>query len=855
MTKNVLKTIRLTSSALAITLGLCMAQGAFAEGKTYHFDIPAESTAKALTDFSRQADVQILFPYEVVANRSSGAISGDYDRGTVLRRLLEGSGLEIAHESDRVITLRVAGPMEKTSSASDPNAPAEIVVTGTHIRGAAPTSPLHTVTRKDIDQSGYSQIGDLMRSLPENFSGGQNPGVFAATYKNAANSNASNASTVNLHGLGSDATLVLLNGHRLSGDYVFQGGDISGVPLSAVQRIEVVPDGASALYGADAVAGVVNMILRKNYNGGEISARIGGTAEGGGGERTYSALGGVARDNWFLLANLEYSEQDAITAGQRAFTSEMTPASTLMQPNRRRSIFVSAGGQIGDRLNVTFDGLVHDRVSTSVTELYYGKYTTSQYTPAYSAALSADLDLTNTWKLHVTGVASGSHNNLSTLFFGVDYPSDYRNSVQYVEATVDGRLVTLPSGDVKVALGGGYRRDGFIQGYADSNSTYVNAVRKVGYVYAEALVPLVAPSTSRTGLHELEISLSGRAEHYSDFGDTKNPKIGVRYVPLTNLTLRGTWGKSFKAPAFIQMYQDYQLVLFDARDTGYTGGGPNDRMLLTNGGNPELKPETSTSWTFGGDYTPAGFNNLTLSATYFDIDYKGRVVQPINPLSQSLGGNPMFEPFIQRNPTTAQQADVFGKADYFDNYSSGPYDPAQVVAIVFDTYQNATSQTVNGFDLAYRQTFNLPICTLNAFYNATWLRLEQSTVASLPNLRLSGRIMNVPDFKGRGGLSLQHHGFTATALVNYVAGEVDDGVIPSVPIASWTTVDATLAYHFEADSGFRRNLKISVSASNLFDKMPPRVVSPAILYPGLYFDSTNTSIVGRFVSLTVTKGW
>lgn len=839
-----------SACALVCSVILLTAAPVLAETSTFKLDIPAENTAQALNDLSTQSGIQILFPFDVAAHAAAPALKGTYSVREALGQLLVGTGLEIASETDRTVTLRAV-----SQSGALTEAPTEVIVTGTHIRGAAPTSPLHTVTRKDIEQSGYSQIGDLVRSLPENFSGGQNPGVFAASYKNGANGNASNASTVNLHGLGSDATLVLLNGHRLPGDYAYQGSDISGVPLAALQRIEIVPDGASALYGADAVAGVVNMILRKNYNGGEVSARIGATAEGGGGERTYSALGGVARSDWYLLANLEYSKQDVITAAYRSFASDMTPGSYLLQPNRRRSAFLSAGRQVTDRLNLTFDGMINDRYSTSQTVLSYGSYTTSQYTPSYSAAVIADMDLGRAWKLHVTGVSSASHNNLDTLFFGVTYPNDYRNSVQYLEATADGTLLTLPSGDVKVAVGGGYRRDGFIQGYEDRNSTYVKASRKVGYVYAEALVPLVSPSETRAGLHELELSVSGRAEHYSDFGDTKNPKIGVRYVPLDGLTLRGTWGKSFKAPAFIQMYQDYQLVLFDASLVGYTGSNPNAQMLLTNGGNPELKPETSTSWTLGGDFKPAGLQNVTFSATYFDIDYKGRVVQPINPVTQALGGNPMFEPFIQYAPTDAQQADVFAKADYFDNFASGVYDPSQVIAIVYDTYQNATSQTVKGVDVAYRQTFEAPIGTLNTFFNATWLRLDQSTVATLPNLRLSGTILNAPDFKARGGVSLQRGGFTATGLVNYVSSEVDDGVTPNVPIASWTTVDATLAYRFQAQNNFSRNLKLTLSASNLFDKMPPHAASPALLYPGLYYDSTNHSITGRFVSLTVSKGW
>ncbi len=269
-TQRPLPTVR--TSILALTIGgaLLVSAPAFADARKVTFDIPAETTAAALNDLARQAQIHVLFPYDIGAQTQAPAVKGTYTVDEALVAILSGSGLEVASSTDGTITLRASAA--KSDATNEPAT--EVIVTGTHIRGAAPTSPLHTVTRKDIEQSGYSQIGDVMRSLPENFAGGQNPGVFAATYKNAANGNASNASTVNLHGLGTDATLVLLNGHRLPGDYSFQGSDISGVPLAAVQRIEIVPDGASALYGADAVAGVVNMILRKNYHGGEVSARI-----------------------------------------------------------------------------------------------------------------------------------------------------------------------------------------------------------------------------------------------------------------------------------------------------------------------------------------------------------------------------------------------------------------------------------------------------------------------------------------------------------------------------------------------------------------------------------------------------
>jgi hypothetical protein len=190
-----------------------------------------------------------------------------------------------------------------------------------------------------------------------------------------------------------------------------------------------------------------------------------------------------------------------------------------------------------------------------------------------------------------------------------------------------------------------------------------------------------------------------------------------------------------------------------------------------------------------------------------------------------------------------------------DNYSGLPYASNNVSAIAYNNYQNATAQTAHGVDLGYRQSFTVKDGTLSTFANATWLRLEQQTIETRPSARLSGTVFNAPDFKARGGVTWQTGGFSASGIVNYLGDETDNGITPNEQIGSWTTVDATLSYNFDDSDAALRGVKVALSASNLFDRDPPRAASPAIAYGGLAYDSTNTSLVGRFVSLTVTKGW
>lgn len=136
-------------------------------------------------------------------------------------------------------------PARNGQDEQDPDK-ATIVVTGSRIKGGQAASEVIAVSRDTITAAGQVDLGEATRVLPQNFGGGQNPGV--GTGAGLVNSNVNSASNVNLRGLGPDATLTLLNGHRLPYDSAFGGVDISAIPLAALDRIEVVPDGASAIY-------------------------------------------------------------------------------------------------------------------------------------------------------------------------------------------------------------------------------------------------------------------------------------------------------------------------------------------------------------------------------------------------------------------------------------------------------------------------------------------------------------------------------------------------------------------------------------------------------------------------------
>src|SRR3546814_5863826 len=152
---------------------------------------------------------------------------------------------------------RTAPDTPESQTAPEATDVATVTVTGTRIRCCTPPAPVITSGIENIREEGFADLGEVIRSGPQNFSGGQNPGVVAAVGSgNTYNQNVTGGSSLNLRGAGADATLTLLNGRRRSYGGLYDSVDISAIPVEAVDRIEIVADGASAIYGSDAIAGV-----------------------------------------------------------------------------------------------------------------------------------------------------------------------------------------------------------------------------------------------------------------------------------------------------------------------------------------------------------------------------------------------------------------------------------------------------------------------------------------------------------------------------------------------------------------------------------------------------------------------
>ena len=172
--------------------------------------------------------------------------------------------------------------------------------------------PVTVISREDIDASGDISVAEVLRGSTFNSFG---------SFKESSGSSAQSQATVSLRGVGSQRTLVLLDGRRISYAPTLSGAaNLNTLPLASVERIEILRDSASAVYGSDAIGGVINVILRKDFEGVQLSAGMGRPTQDGGDEASGSIVGGISSARGNLLFSLEHSERDRIFNGDRLFS-------------------------------------------------------------------------------------------------------------------------------------------------------------------------------------------------------------------------------------------------------------------------------------------------------------------------------------------------------------------------------------------------------------------------------------------------------------------------------------------------------------------------------------------------------
>ncbi len=836
---------------------------------------------EALTRWSRLADVQVMGSTETAAHLKAEAVHGRLSAGVALSQLLQGSGLRYQVVRDSVVINRVdsdptatkpgsgEAPSVPREGASSPGNDAsrapgsdgpgthdpkfeEVVIDG-HLRNADPDTLVITVDRQSIQQSGYQSTGDLVHHQPQNFGGGSNANVIGAGGRQNIGS-PSGAYTANIRGLGSESTLTLLDGSRLAPSAGSSAVDLNQIPIAAIERVDIIPNGATAIYGSDAVAGVVNIILRNDYRGIEASTAVGGATEGGGDLWQYNFVGGTDWPGGHGLGCFHIAQQAEVDSQQRSYVAASLYGTSLVPETRNISALATVEQQLTQATQAAVKALFttrSDRQTENLSSQLPGLVgAESSRVKQYALIASADSDLPRGWVMRVSAevasddvVAPDSLTLYGNLYS--DGGATFNNRLRSVEVDLDGMLWRL-----RGALGGGFRDESFTFVDLQDDTFRIGRKRGVRFAFVEAELPLMGTADEKANAPSLSLRLSGRLDSYTDFGSSANPKIALIYTPLRGLQLRAAWGTSLRAPTLLQEYDAPQATLESVTDPSAPGG--KAIILQRFGGNAGLRPEKSFTASIDVKLIPPSLTGLSMDIGYYYIDYRERIGIP-TPDTGSPLSDPNIAPFVARDPSAAELAPIIEQS-VFSNRTGAPYDPHTVAALVDDRYQNIARQRASGIDFLSRYERNTRIGRLDLSLNVAWLDLREHISRDSPVQTLSGTVFYPPRFRARGGLAWDHVEYTAATFLNYVGPSRDVDSTPPFRVTSWTTVDVQIG-HTGQSEGFWRGVRVTLTAQNLFDRRPPFIHADPTALPGINFDSTNTSPVGCFFLLEVGKTW
>jgi outer membrane receptor protein involved in Fe transport len=857
-----------TLAALLAASTCIVALATPAAAQTREYKIPAGSLKSALDAYVRQSGRQVVYRADEVRSARSPGVLGQQSAEAALAALLIGSGFVTRADGDMIAIVKSSGnaPAATDKVGSFENAAeSEIVVTGSRIRGARPTSPVISSSREKISELGYTDLGSYVRSIAQNFNGGQNPGVISSIQTGSENTTSS--STLNLRGLGPDATLTLLNGHRLAYDAVSQGIDISAIPLAAIERIEIVADGSSALYGSDAVGGVANILLRRDFDGLEASARFGGATDGGDVQQQYSAVTGQRWSSGGFMIAGDFNKATDIAASQRSYTANVQPSLTLLPSQRQISAVAAGHQQLADAIELEIDAHYNSHRSfsalpfTGTADVTQSGITSSPEIESYSISPAVKFRLPGGWEFAARATRALSDSRIISTNYAAGIASAnnhvrYKNDLWSAEMSAEGPIAELPGGEARLAFGGGLRSNGLIASIRRVTPTLTTTPlnytdsQTATFAYGEVALPLVSDRNAMPFISKLQLSGALRYERYDNFGGLATPKIGLLYQPIGDLTLKGAWGKSFKAPTLSQLNTVQQGVL-NPPSRYIPAPGASGNVLQLSGGSKALEPEKATTLTLGAEFAPLAIPGLRLEASYFTVRYKNRVVRPIADTSQAFKTE--YADLILLSPSLAQV--LAATADLplgVTNQTGAAYDPASVGAIIYNRLQNAALQHIKGVDTSASYKFSTGGHEFDLEAHASYLDSDQKLSASQPTIERAGTIFSPPHWRGSASASWRRASVGATLAYNYVGGNDDNRTTTTYRIRSFSTVDATISWRPEG-LGLWSGWSFLLSGQNILNEKPPLIRTSSAASPT--YDATNYSAIGRLVSLTVSKNW
>jgi iron complex outermembrane receptor protein len=536
-----------------------------------------------------------------------------------------------------------------------------VVVTGTRTGTKASQSltPVDVINGAQLQATGQSNLRDALVKL--------SPAITRESY---AGDTAQLTDALSLHGLTPDQVLVLVNGKRrhTTANIALDGGlnqgstgvDIDMIPVGLIDHIEILRDGASAQYGSDAIAGVINIILKTNSHGGAIQTTNGQTYAGDGFKNGESAnIGLNLGDQGYLDLAAEYDRQNhTVRTGPDDYFGTFQPGHGYYNPiegdpaSTRESVGFNAGYYLGDDVELYGFGTYAHRDAQA-----YENYRPPSVLPEVYPNGFVPTETVNENDYSITSGVKGQNLfgwswDLSTTYGGDDegvgmvdsantglYAAEGFTPTSFHLATVSNTQLTnnldfsrafqlplLPA-PVNVSFGVEQRRETYSVGAGDEYSYLLGGAQAL-----PGLAPVSASDNSRNVLGtyidlsthpapKWTVDVAGRFEHYSDVGDTTNGKISTRYDFTPQIALRGSVSTGFRAPSLAEEYYS-NVNESPASVTGLLAANSAAARLI---GAQPLKPEESTNYSLGLVLTPTKDVNVTIDA--YQIDIRNRIVE------------------------------------------------------------------------------------------------------------------------------------------------------------------------------------------------------------------------------------
>ncbi|WP_240648368.1 TonB-dependent receptor plug domain-containing protein [Pararobbsia silviterrae] len=536
-----------------------------------------------------------------------------------------------------------------------------VIVTGTRTDTKASKSltPVDVITGQTLQSTGQTNLRDALIQL--------SPSITKESYAGDA---AVLTDALSLHGLTPDHVLVLVNGKRrhTTANIALDGGlnqgstgvDIDTIPVALIDHIEILRDGASAQYGSDAIAGVINIILKRRTEGGEVQSTTGQTYAGDGLKNQESAVVGLNLfDKGFLDLSAEYARQNhTVRTGADDYFGTFPQGQGFYNPIEgdpsvtRQSFGFNAGYDLTDDVQVYgFGTYAHRdakayqnyRPPTVLPEIYPDGFVPQETVSENDFSITAGVKGTDFfgfgWDLSTT--YGGDHESFG-MFDSANtglYAAEGYTPTSFHLATISNSQLTnnldltrtfqLPVLPAPVTLSFGVEQ---------RRETYtIDAGDPASYLYGGSqalpgLAPVSASDTSRDVIgtyidlsshltSQWQVDLAGRFEHYSDVGDTTNGKISTRYDFTPQVAVRASASTGFRAPSLAEEYYS-NINESPASVAGLLAANSAAAKLI---GAQALKPEKSTNFNVGLVLNPV--ENLHAAIDAYQIDIRDRIVE------------------------------------------------------------------------------------------------------------------------------------------------------------------------------------------------------------------------------------